>query len=91
MKSPKTGIYTASLTPFTSSYEPEIPTLIDHVQWLLESGNDGVALLGSTGEANSMTLEQRQAIIDQSTRKLPADRLLIGTGSCALQDTIKLT
>ena len=65
--------------------------LISHVQWLLENGADGVALLGSTGEANSMTLEQRQEIIEQSTRKLPADRLMIGTGSCALQDAIKLT
>ena len=91
MNSPKTGIYAASLTPFTASYVPEIATLISHVQWLLENGADGVALLGSTGEANSMTLEQRQAIIEQSTRKLPADRLLIGTGSCALQDAIKLT
>ena len=91
MNSPKTGIYAASLTPFTASYEPEIPMLISHVQWLLENGADGVALLGSTGEANSMTLEQRQSIIEQSTRKLPADRLLIGTGSCAIQDAIKLT
>ena len=91
MNSPKKGIYTAALTPFNASYEPEIPTLFDHVQWLLENGTDGVALLGSTGEANSMTLEQRQSIIEQSTRKLPADRLVIGTGSCALQDAIKLT
>ena len=91
MNSPKTGIYTASLTPFTASYEPEIPALISHVQWLLENGADGVALLGSTGEANSMTLDQRQAIIEQSTKKLPADRLLIGTGSCALQDAVRLT
>ena len=91
MNSPKKGIYTAALTPFNASYEPEIPALIGHVQWLLENGTDGVALLGSTGEANSMTLEQRQSIIEQSTRKLPADRLLIGTGSCALEDAIKLT
>ena len=91
MNSPKRGIYAASLTPFTASYEPEIQALISHAQWLLENGADGVALLGSTGEANSMTLEQRRVIIEQSTRKLPADRLLIGTGSCALQDAIKLT
>ncbi len=91
MNSPKTGIYAASLTPFTSSYEPEIPMLISHVQWLLENGADGVALLGSTGEANSMTLKQRQSIIEQSARKLPVDQLMIGTGSCALKDAIKLT
>ena len=91
MNSPKTGIYAASLTPFNASYEPKITALISHVQWLLENGADGVALLGSTGEANSMTLKQRQTIIEQSTRKLPVDRLLLGTGSCALQDVIKLT
>ena len=91
MNSPKIGIYAASLTPFTASYEPELPVLISHVQWLLENGADGVALLGSTGEANSMTLKQRQSIIEHSARKLPVDQLLIGTGSCALHDAIKLT
>jgi Dihydrodipicolinate synthase/N-acetylneuraminate lyase len=86
-----TGIYAASLTPFTATYEPEISVLINHVQWLLENGADGVALLGSTGEANSMTLKQRQIIIENSTRKIPPNKLLIGTGSCSLQDAIKLT
>ena len=85
------GIYAASLTPFTSSFEPEISVLISHAQWLLENGADGVALLGSTGEANSMTLKQRQAIIEKSTLKLPLTKLLIGTGSCSLHDAIKLT
>ncbi len=85
------GIYAASLTPFTATYEPEISFLINHVQWLLENGADGVALLGSTGEANSMTLKQRQTIIEKSTRKIPPNKLLIGTGSCSLQDAIKLT
>ena len=91
MNSPKTGIYAASLTPFNASYEPEISMLINHVQWLLLNGADGVALLGSTGEANSMTLKQRQTIIEHSARNLPVDQLLIGTGSCALHDAIKLT
>ena len=69
MNSPKTGIYAASLTPFNASYEPEIPVLINHLQWLLGNGADGVALLGSTGEANSMTLKQRQTIIENSSRR----------------------
>ena len=91
MNSPKTGIYAASLTPFNASYEPEISMLINHVQWLLLNGADGVALLGSTGEANSMTLKQRQTIIEHSAKNLPVDQLLIGTGSCAIHDAIKLT
>jgi len=91
MESPQIGIYTASLTPLFDSFEPNIPALIRHAQWLLEEGSDGVALLGSTGESNSMTVEQRQSIIEQSALELPPDRLMMGTGSCALQDAVRLT
>ena len=91
MNRPLNGVYTASLTPLTASFEPNIPALVRHAQWLLESGSDGVALLGSTGEANSLTLEQRLSIIEQTTRELPPDRLMLGTGSCALQDSVRLT
>jgi len=91
MNSPIQGIYTASLTPLTSSFEPNINELINHALWLLESGSDGVALLGSTGEANSLTIEQRLKIISNCGRKLPPDKIIFGTGSCALKDTINLT
>ncbi len=91
MNRPLNGVYTASLTPLTASFEPNLPALVRHAQWLLESGSDGVALLGSTGEANSLTLEQRLSIIEQTARELPPDRLMLGTGSCALQDSVRLT
>ena len=91
MESLQPGVYTASLTPLFDSFEPNIPALIRHAQWLLEEGSDGVALLGSTGESNSMTVEQRQSIIEQSALELPPDRLMMGTGSCALQDAVRLT
>ena len=84
MTLPQTGVYTASLTPLTASYEPNIPALILHAEQLLESGSDGVAILGSTGEANSLTLVQRLDIIEQSAKELPQERLIMGTGSCAL-------
>ena len=91
MKSLQAGVYTASLTPLLDSFEPNIPALIRHAQWLLDEGSDGVALLGSTGESNSMTVEQRLSIIEQSALELPPDRLMMGTGSCALQDAVRLT
>ena len=91
MNCPLNGVYTASLTPLKRSYEPNLQALVRHVQWLLESGSDGVALLGSTGEANSLTIEQRLAIIEISAKKLPTDRLIMGTGSCSLKDAVHLT
>ena len=91
MNCPLNGVYSASLTPLKRSYEPNLQALVRHVQWLLESGSDGVALLGSTGEANSLTIEQRLAIIEISANKLPTDRLIMGTGSCSLKDAVHLT
>ena len=85
------GIYTASLTPLTASYETNLPALVSHVEQLFESGSDGVAILGSTGEANSLTIEQRLDIISYCGRTLAPERLMMGTGSCALQDAIRLT
>ena len=91
MKTLFSGTYTASLTPLTSSYEPNLPALVSHVEQLFESGSDGVAILGSTGEANSLTIEQRLDIISYCGRTLTPERLMMGTGSCALQDAIRLT
>ena len=91
MSSPLKGVYAASLTPLTKSLEPNIPELVNHVKRLLKSGANGVALLGSTGEANSMTIEQRLNIIQESAKQLPQEKLMIGTGSCAIRDSIKLT
>ncbi len=85
------GIYTASLTPLTSLYEPNLPALVSHIKQLFESGSDGVAILGSTGEANSLTIEQRLDIIAHCGRTLAPERLMMGTGSCALQDAIRMT
>ena len=91
MTTPLEGIYTASLTPLTISYEPNLPALVHHVEKLFESGSDGVAILGSTGEANSLTIEQRLDIISHCGRNLAPKRLMVGTGSCALQDAVRLT
>ena len=85
------GIYTASLTPLTSFYEPNLPALVSHIKQLFESGSDGVAILGSTGEANSLTIEQRLDIISHCGKTLAPERLMMGTGSCALQDAIRMT
>jgi 4-hydroxy-tetrahydrodipicolinate synthase len=91
MPNPLAGVYTASLTPLTVSYEPNLAALVQHVEKLFKSGSDGAAILGSTGEANSLTIEQRLDIIAYCGRKLAPERLMMGTGSCALQDAIRLT
>lgn len=87
----RAGVHTAALTTLTADLELDIPAYLDHCRWLLDHGSDGVGVLGTTGEANSLSFDQRQALIAASTETLPADRLLVGTGSCAVGDAIALT
>ena len=85
------GVFAASLTPLTKQLDPDVDKLIEHANWLLANGCDGVAILGTTGEANSFSLKQRLDLIAGVTRELPSGRMLIGTGCCAFADTLALT
>ncbi len=86
------GLYTASLTPLDKNLNIDHKKLIDHCRYLLESGCSGVVLMGTTGEANSFSVEERNKALDAViTAGIPSQKLLVGTGCCALPDTIALS
>ena len=59
---------------------------------LIADGCDGVALLGTTGEAISFSVNERQQIVEAVVRAgIAPERLMPGTGPCALPDTVELT
>lgn len=87
-----TGVMAAGLTAFNDDLSVDTDLTLEHTKWLLESGADGVLLFGTTGEANSLSLEERLIFLDRlEASGLPMDRLMIGTGCCALPDTVALT
>ena len=85
------GAFAAALTPLDRSLAPDHDAFVRHARALLEDGCDGLAVLGSTGEANSLTLDQRLSLIETAAARLPGDRLMIGTGACAVDDAVTLT
>lgn len=86
------GIYAAVLTPFDDDGSPDSGALALHCRWLLRNGCDGLSVLGTTGEANSLTVSERVALLERLVSDgIPAPVLLPGTGCCALPDTIELT
>ncbi len=86
------GVFCAALTPVTEDLSPDVPALAQHCRWLIEQGCDGVALLGTTGEANSFSAAQRMRLLKGVIEAgVPAERLLPGTGCAALADTVELT
>lgn len=86
------GVFAASVTPLKSDYSINHEALVQHCNWLLANGNDGICFMGTTGEANSFSVDERKTALDCVIEKgIPADRLLVGTGCCSLTDTIELT
>lgn len=85
------GVIAAVPTPIYVNGAPHLGMFIDHCAWALENGCDGLNILGSTGEANSFGLETRKEIMARAAHDLDLSRLMVGTGTPSLSDTIELT
>lgn len=86
-----TGVYCASATPLKADLSPDLGAFVAHAQALIADGCDGIALLGTTGEANSFSLAERRLILEAAVTGVGPERLLPGTGVNALPETIELT
>ena len=53
MTMPVTGVFCAAATPIGEDGAPDLGRLANHAHQLIADGCHGVALLGTTGEANS--------------------------------------
>jgi 4-hydroxy-tetrahydrodipicolinate synthase len=85
------GVLSPVVTPFNRDLSPDPRRFIAHCQWLLTQ-NCGLAVFGTNSEANSLSVNERIALLDAL---LAADadpsRMMPGTGCCALTDTVRLT
>lgn len=89
---PTSGVYAASLTPLHADGSIDTDAWAAHVRWLLDHGCTGVVLFGTTGEANSFSVEERAAALEALLNEgLPAKHLVVGTGCAAVPGTIALT
>ncbi|MDP2619623.1 MAG: dihydrodipicolinate synthase family protein [Hyphomicrobiales bacterium] len=86
------GIFAAVLTPLDAELRPDVERFAAHCRWLLDNGCDGLAPLGTTGEANSLAISDRMALIEGAAEAgLPMERMIFGTGTPALHDTVALS
>lgn len=88
---PVSGVFCASATPVLEDGSPDHAAFAAHCKALIEEGCDGVALLGTTGEANSFSLHQRQDLLEKVIASgLDPQRLLPGTSQTNVPDSITL-
>ena len=86
------GAWAASLTPQNNDLSVDLEKMLNHYRWLLANGCDGIAVLGTTGEANSFSVAERRQVIDAVAGSgIPLTSIIVGTGCCAVPDTVELT
>lgn len=86
------GVICAALTPLDRSLAPAASAAVSHCRRLLANGCDGINLLGTTGEATSLSVDQRLALMAAIAEAgLPLEQFMVGTGAAALADAVRLT
>ena len=92
MKNPYFGrLLTAMVTPFNADGSVNYKNAADLADWLIAHGSDGLVVCGSTGEAATMTLEERlelfHVILERVNKRVP---VVVGAGSNCTADTVKM-
>jgi len=86
------GVFAAVLTPMRADLAVDRAAFARHCRRLLDEGCHGLGIFGTTGEANSLSVAERvaawEALVEDG---IPAEKLLPGTGACALPDAVTLT
>lgn len=86
------GIFAPTLTPLRDDLSPDIERLAVHCRYLLDNGCHGLALFGTTSEANSFSVAERTATLEAIIEAgIPPQKLMPGTGCAALTDSVRLT
>jgi len=89
---PLSGVYCPALTPMNADLSLNTAAFIEHCRWLLDDGCHGLAVFGTTSEANSFSVDERMAALDALVEAGVAPAALLpGTGCCAITDTARLT
>ena len=87
-----TGVIAAVATAVDEAGAPDAARSVKLARFLLDTGCDGLNVLGTTGEATSFSLDQRKAVMSAyQAAGLPLDRLMVGTGAAATSDAVALT
>ncbi len=85
------GVLAPVVTPFDKDLNPDAPRFIAHCQWLISQGS-GLAAFGTNSEANSLSFNERTALLDALlSAGVDPQRMMPGTGCCALTDSVRLT
>jgi 4-hydroxy-tetrahydrodipicolinate synthase len=86
------GVLSPVVTPFKRDLTPDPERYVRHCKWLLAHGCAGLAVFGTNSEANSLSVDERMLLLEALVQGgVPPEKLMPGTGMCALTDSVRLT
>jgi 4-hydroxy-tetrahydrodipicolinate synthase len=86
------GVFVPACTPFQRDLSVDPVQFLKHCRWLLDEGANGLAVFGTTSEANSLGMAERTELLEKLVDGgIDPSVLMPGTGCCALPDTVALT
>ena len=85
------GVLSPVVTPFNRDLSPDPERFIAHCRWLTTQ-NCGLAVFGTNSEANSLSANERIALLEALVNAgVDPKRMMPGTGCCALSDSVRLS
>ena len=93
MKNPYFGrLLTAMVTPFNADGTVNYDNAADLAEWLIAHGSNGLVVAGSTGEAATMTVDEKlelfRVVVNRVNKRVP---VIAGTGCNCTAETVKMT
>ena len=86
------GILVPVATPFNANLAPDKDKFIALCKAFLAQGAAGLAVFGTTSEANSISADERMCLLEQLVASgVPAEKLMPGTGACSITEAVALT
>ena len=84
------GIYAASMSLFNKDLSLNVEKTISHAEKIIDQGCHGVAIFGSTGQAQLISISEKISLLNKLSQSKLKNKFLIGTGLNSLNETINL-
>ena len=84
------GIYAASMSIFNKDLSLNIEKTVGHAEKIIDQGCHGVAIFGSTGQAQLISISEKINLLNKLSQSHHKDKYLIGTGLNSLSENINL-
>ena len=84
------GIYAASLSVLNEDLTLNVSKTIEHAEMVIDQGCHGVAIFGSTGQAQLIPVSEKIDLLNNLISSKYKEKYIIGTGLNSLGETISL-